>query len=48
MDFKIQDFVEPIEVLDPVNWEEELNGGVNGVTVKCNKGYVCGGGEVEI
>ena len=47
MDFKIQDFVEPIELLEPVNLEDEFSG-VLGVTVKCNKGYVCGGGDVEL
>jgi hypothetical protein len=47
MDFEIQNFIEPIELLDPAEYEAELSV-ILGVTVKCNKGYVCGGGEVEI
>lgn len=45
---EIKDLFEPIELLAPLDLGLEMGLVANGPVVKCNKGYVCGGGEVEL
>ena len=47
MDVKISDFIEPIELLEPVNFGSEPDMAAIKSVIKCDRGYVCGIGEVE-
>lgn len=44
MDF--QNLIEPIELIEPIGFDIELEN--QGGTVKCNKGYVCKVGEAQL
>lgn len=48
MDNKISDFFEPIELIEPAKLGKELNMAAGAGVIKCDKGYVCGVGEVNL
>jgi hypothetical protein len=48
MDIKISDFFEPIELIEPAKLGKELTMAAGAGVIKCDKGYVCGIGEVEV
>jgi hypothetical protein len=47
MDLGFNDVFSPIELLEPIAISSEFQT-VLGITVKCDKGYVCGGGQAEL
>ncbi len=47
MDQNLSDVFSPIELIEPTSLPSEFQPVLNQV-VKCDKGYVCGGGSVEL
>lgn len=48
MNEEFNDLLEPIELIKPFGLEFELSASAEGKHVKCNIGYVCKTGEMEI
>lgn len=43
-----QNLIEPMELIRPMSLNSELNMVFSDPAVRCNEGYVCGGGEVTL